>query len=302
MYFFSLAWLRKNCMMVFHYVALQLENVPIFESNAIQVDKNNGDGAVYNDFDYDPVSLLEDAIPSYSQSYNSNVVQHNSSSDEDLVPVEAVEHAILEADKTEPVLYEATTFDHPLFECESLVADDNYMQKVFEIATGQWVNISLSMKTRAAYQMRHRQDWSGADSIYDAWLISCELSRSWFPYRKFIRNYPNWEEYRNGVLKDSDTELAATNASQSSQQVHMIADEVGDSRSYEEDFVKNFFLRPAVKGETDTLTRFQTITTTKNVIIISDDSDGDISVNMKKSNLFKLKQEVTEAIEINDSD
>ena len=222
--------------------------------------------------------MLEDAIPpSYPQSYNSNVVQHNSSSDEELVPVVAVEHAILEADKTEPVHYEATIFDHPLFECQSPVADDaKYMQKVF----------MCLMKTRAAYHMRHRQDRSGADSIYDAWLISSELSRSWFPYRKSIRIYPNWEEYRNGVLKESDAELAATNASQSSQQVHMIADEVGDSTSYEEDFVKNFFLRPAVKGETDTLTRFQTIKTTKEVIIISDDSDSDVDVNMKKSNLL----------------
>ena len=38
------------------------------------------------------------------------------------------------------------------------------------------------------------------------------------------------------------------------------------------------------------------------MIIISDDSEGDIDVNMKKCNFFKLKQEVTEAIEINDSD
>ena len=50
------------------------------------------------------------------------------------------------------------------------------------------------------------------------------------------------------VLKESDAELAATNASQSSQQVHMIADEVGDLTRYEEDFVKNFFLPTSSKG------------------------------------------------------
>ena len=43
LYLFSIALLRTNGMMVFHYVAIQLENVPIFESNTIQVDKNNSD-------------------------------------------------------------------------------------------------------------------------------------------------------------------------------------------------------------------------------------------------------------------
>ena len=259
-------------MEVFHYVALQLQGVPLFENSNVYIQQDIV--AVYNDFDFDPSTLLVDNDePCFSQSYNANVRCHDSSSDDDLVPDNAVECAILEADVVEGCLYNETTFDHPLFDCESETADVAYMKKVHAIATEEFRNIPLSLKRQQVFAMRHRQNWQGADSVYDAWLISNELSRPWFPYRKFVRIYPTWEEYRNRVTQESDEELAAPINSKSCTEVNTVTDVVAASTSCEKDFIANYFLQPAVKEEPANLTRFRPNTTVQNVIIISDDSD-----------------------------
>ena len=46
--YFILAWLRLNCMEVFHYVAKRLESVPLFETEVAPL---GGNGAIYNDYD-----------------------------------------------------------------------------------------------------------------------------------------------------------------------------------------------------------------------------------------------------------
>ena len=42
--------------------------------------------------------------------------------------------------------------------------------------------------------MRQRNNWEGADSVYDAWLLSNNMPRKWFPYKKFISMFPEWEQ------------------------------------------------------------------------------------------------------------
>ena len=44
--------------------------------------------------------------------------------------------------------------------------------------------------------MRQRNNWEGADSVYDAWLLSNNTLRKWFPYEKFISMFPEWEHQR----------------------------------------------------------------------------------------------------------
>ena len=53
---------------VFHYVVHQLHRVPLFQTTCVRND--GGMGAVYNDFDCEPQSLLsmEDEYFHYSQS------------------------------------------------------------------------------------------------------------------------------------------------------------------------------------------------------------------------------------------
>ena len=44
--------------------------------------------------------------------------------------------------------------------------------------------------------MQQRNNWEGADSVYDAWLLSNNTPRKWFPYKKFISMFPEWEHQR----------------------------------------------------------------------------------------------------------
>ena len=44
--------------------------------------------------------------------------------------------------------------------------------------------------------MRQRNNWEKADSVYDAWLLSNNTPRKWFPYKKFISMFPEWEHER----------------------------------------------------------------------------------------------------------
>ena len=44
--------------------------------------------------------------------------------------------------------------------------------------------------------LRQRNNWEGADSVYDAWLLSNNTPRKWFPYQKFISMFPEWETQR----------------------------------------------------------------------------------------------------------
>ena len=70
-------------MEVFHYVALKLQGVSLFENSNVDIQQDIG--TVYNNFD--PSTLLVDNDEQcFSQCYNSNVRCHDSSSNEDLVP------------------------------------------------------------------------------------------------------------------------------------------------------------------------------------------------------------------------
>ena len=44
--------------------------------------------------------------------------------------------------------------------------------------------------------MRQRSNWEGADSMYDAWLLSNNAPRKWSPYKKFISMLPECEQQR----------------------------------------------------------------------------------------------------------
>ena len=197
--FVVLAWLRLNCMEVFHYVALQLENMPIFEYGDT-CNTPGCSGAIYNDFDFNPAELLQDSAADemfFSQSTNSEI--EVSVHESVLVPQIAIDHAVLEADKTEAALYEYLSFDTELLDVKSKANDEEYMDKVYKLVAFEWREISKFVcgKALEIYEMRYRSKWDGADSVYDAWLITMKRKRKWFPYKMFLAKYPRWEKVRN---------------------------------------------------------------------------------------------------------
>ena len=109
----------------------------------------------------------------------------------------SIDHAVLEADKNnEPVFYNTLAFDHPDYDISSSTSDKEYLNKVHRLATGGYKDINRSEELFDVYEMQQRNNWEGADSMYDAWLLSNNTPRKWFPYKKSISIFPEWETKR----------------------------------------------------------------------------------------------------------
>ena len=189
-------------MSVFHYVAHQLRDVPLFESEDVYSNSTSS-GAIYNDFDHNPLDLLQGSTTQeFCFSQCSNDVSH---SEAPAVPQAAIDHAILEADKNEGILYDHLTFDSSSFDCSSDINDLEYMRKVYLLATADseaWKKLSITDETIHIFKIRHRADWKGTDSVYDAWLLSEKEMRSSFDYDKFFQLYPDYEDSRKRIHEE----------------------------------------------------------------------------------------------------
>ncbi|XP_066931772.1 uncharacterized protein [Clytia hemisphaerica] len=115
-------WLRMNCMEVFHYLADYLRDEPIFDApshlqpNAVQT------GAIYNDFDFNPMSLMyRDEMDRFCLSQppsagtnaatNENVDDEDeANNDDNTALVQALDHAIIQADRKGPPVGNANFF------------------------------------------------------------------------------------------------------------------------------------------------------------------------------------------------
>ena len=198
---------------VFHYVAHQLRRVSLFQTACVRND--GGMGAVYNDFDCDPRSLLsmEDEDFHYSQSIADEPCEEAATAND--VPEDAVAFAILEADATDHNLYELLSVEHVLADFTSQLNDVHYMVKVLEIATSAWEEIwpHLSDKAFEVFGMRYRLDWRGTDSMYDSWLIKEGLERKAFPMNVFQHRFPDWKSrvFSVGEPDEEDRKLFAVN-------------------------------------------------------------------------------------------
>ena len=191
--------MRLKCMEVFHYVAEKLRVYLLFENGNKNIKINKDRGTVYNNFDFDSSDLHSEF--SSSITYSQTLVQDTSDvfslNSDALVPQMSIDHAVLKADKNnEPVFYNTLAFHHPDYDISSSTPDKEYLKKVDSLATGGYKDISCSEELFNTYKMRERNNWDGADSMYDAWLLSNNTPRKWFPYKKFISMFPEWEHQR----------------------------------------------------------------------------------------------------------
>ena len=61
-----------------------------------------------------------------------------------LIPQESVDHAVLEAERHEPVFYNALSFEHPHYGISSSAPDKEYMEKFYNIATGGFKEFTMT--------------------------------------------------------------------------------------------------------------------------------------------------------------
>ena len=127
----------------------------------------------------------------YSQTLVQDVSDAFSLNSDELVPQMTMDHAVLEADKNNTL-----AFDHPDYDISSSSPDEEYLNKVHRLAIGGYKDISRSEELFDVNDMRQRNNWEGADSVYDAWLLSNNTPRKWFPYKKCISMFPERETQR----------------------------------------------------------------------------------------------------------
>ena len=112
-----------------------------------------------------------------------------------------MDHAVLEADRHEPVFYNTLSFEHPDYDISSSAPEKEYMKKVYKIATVGFKELPITQKELEIYEMRQRGEWEGPNSVYDACLLPNNSRRKWFPYNIFTKLYPDWEEKKNQLFE-----------------------------------------------------------------------------------------------------
>lgn len=131
------AWLRNHCMQVFHYCAEVLKDRNIFvtctdkQLRERQVDRESG-GAKYNDFDNDPLQLLNDSCGSLSESEQEIV-------NEECVGQQELDKIFLKADEEDE---DRWVFEHPLFDNSSVKTSTPYKNKVLALVN-EWDSLDV---------------------------------------------------------------------------------------------------------------------------------------------------------------
>ena len=169
-------WLHKNCMMVFHYCAEQLKDEPLFSEDEVMNDDDVGnegydsdEGAKYNNYDSQPSKLLPtDALKSLSFCKSDTDFTHGDAVEASMVPEDMLEKVSINLDQRMP---ERWTKSHGLFVNEGDINSEEYHEKVLLIALGKWRKMDLDAEDAERFDRRRRNNWSGVDSVSDAYLL-----------------------------------------------------------------------------------------------------------------------------------
>lgn len=129
-------------MQVFHYCAERLKGVALFEScpNSALRKKANRDGALYNDFDGDPASLMKDS--DFNEAGPSSQIDASSDIDDPVSQVD-IDRLLLQADEVNSARWEK---DHHLFINDAEKTDLRYQQSVRDLVAmeeDEWESLPL---------------------------------------------------------------------------------------------------------------------------------------------------------------
>ena len=123
---------------------------------------------------------------------------HGDAVEASMVPEDMLEKVSLNLDEKIP---ERWTKSHGLFVNEGDINSEEYHEKVLLIALGKWRKLDLDAEDAERFDRRRRNNWSGVDSVYDAYLLCGEDPRDQFDYDLFLERYPGWPkawEHRYG--------------------------------------------------------------------------------------------------------
>ena len=204
-----LGWLRKNCMEVFHWVALELKDTPIF---SVPMQEKKKEGAYYNDFDNANPFSSDD-----SDELEFSFTQPTSSQR----TVEAARPGSSHSSnpKSFEDLLDETYYMLENFDRYSPNPDKEYRKKVYNLMIeSQSVRIEIPPQIQRKYQQRYAMDWAGADTVYDMFLLGAQKQRSWFPQEVFEAEYPDYQSIVNEIVDERSSDNASTTDEEDEQQ------------------------------------------------------------------------------------
>ena len=86
-----------------------------------------------------------------------------------LVPQMSIDHAMLEVDRNnELVFYNTLASDHPDYDISSNAPGKEYSNKVQGLTAGWYKNVNHIEELFDIYKTQQRNNWEGTDSLYDA--------------------------------------------------------------------------------------------------------------------------------------
>ena len=78
------------------------------------------------------------------------------------------------------------------------------MEKVYKTAAGDFKEFPITQKVLEIYEIRQMREWEVHKAVYDAWVLSNNQRREWFPYKFFIKIYPDQKEKKNQLFEDKN--------------------------------------------------------------------------------------------------
>ena len=136
-------------------------------------------------------------------------------SDTDFANGDAVEASMVPEDMLEKVSFnrdqritEWWTKSHGLFVNEGDINSEEYQEKALLTALGKWRKMDPDAEDAKRFDKRRRNNLSGVDSVYDAYLLYGEDPRDQLDYDSFLKQYPGspkaWEHRYgpNGIFKE----------------------------------------------------------------------------------------------------
>lgn len=248
---------------IFHWVANELKDEPLFSSAAM--DPKERIGAVYNDFDNEIPFQSDDEAQlefSFTQPESPTVYKSAAIGQEDVDTAILSENAVI-------------NFDIEEFDCYSEYPDRNYREKVYKLLKFHTRDLKIDEEIDDIYRKRKDSNWQGADTVYDMWLLGQRGTRDWFPIEVFEAEYPDYEEIVDKVVEEFE-EL---------------------EKERDDGFINSGVKRPRRKrprliSETD-----------ENEENTSQQSSGrECSSKEKENYMFEIKNEVNEIVVISDSE
>ena len=93
-------------------------------------------------------------------------------------------------DESQPELWQRDN-KHLIYNSDTNSRD--YHEAVLLLAAGRYKRADYCENDLRRFQIRERNNWSGVDSLYDAWLILEGKTRKEFNYELFLLRFPGWE-------------------------------------------------------------------------------------------------------------